>query len=93
MAIDCAFLFKLQYAANYLDVGVEKEVCSVFVATTDEAPVPNLTEVQNVCWISPSAITTFLEQAESMFTPWFKMEWELYRNWHTQFAGRNLIGH
>jgi isopentenyl-diphosphate Delta-isomerase len=79
LGIRCAlhFLFKFQYEACFEHAGTERELCSVYIGRSDEAPRCAPGEIQAWRWVTPEALQEELAgpQAER-FTPWFKLEWE-----------------
>jgi isopentenyl-diphosphate delta-isomerase len=50
---------------------VENEVCPVYLAVTDEEPVPNPDEVMEARWTEPGPLGDALRAAPWAFSPWF----------------------
>lgn len=69
-------IYKFEYRAQFKDVGVEYELCTVFVGSSDEVVSANSNEVSDWRWFSSSEIDELLAQPEEVVTPWFKMEWD-----------------
>ncbi len=76
------FVYKFEYSAQYLDLGSERELCSVFVGSFDGSPTVNATEIKAIRWIAPDALDTELAEQPDTFTPWFLMEWRALRENH-----------
>lgn len=70
-----AFLYKFEYHAAFGAAGSEHELCSVFRAQVDGAPVVNTTEIDDWAWIAPQALSQRLKQQAGDFTPWLHLEW------------------
>lgn len=69
------FLYKFQYQAKYQDVGSENELCSVFIARCNDRPRPDPGEVGDWRYLAAAALDVEISRDESLFTPWFKMQW------------------
>ncbi|MEN1728877.1 MAG: isopentenyl-diphosphate Delta-isomerase [Pseudomonadota bacterium] len=70
------FVYKFKYQAQYLDLGSEHELCSVFVGRVDPAQVrPNPSEVAAWRFVTPEQVDQMLSKPDGMITPWFRMEW------------------
>lgn len=69
------FLYKFEYHAAFGAAGSEHELCSVFQAQLQGAPVVNTTEIDDWAWIAPQALTRRLAEQASDFTPWLHLEW------------------
>lgn len=55
---------------------VENEVCPVFVATTDDEPVPNPDEVMDLVWVDPEALGRSITATPWAFSPWMVLQLE-----------------
>jgi isopentenyl-diphosphate Delta-isomerase len=73
------FLYKFEYSAQFLDLGSERELCSVFVGQFDGLPMVNTNEIQAWQWIGAKQLDVALEETPHQFTPWFKLEWQRLR--------------
>ncbi len=78
--IPMQYLYKFQYQARFGNEGSENEVCSVYIAKTDRAPVINRTEISDWKYISMDDLNRELKNHPEHFTPWFKMEWQRLRD-------------
>ena len=78
---ELTYLYKFEYAARYLDVGSERELCSVYVGALQQplAPRPNPTEIAAWGWFDCTAVDAWLAREPERFTPWFKLEWAALR--------------
>lgn len=74
------FLYKFSYHARFGDLGSERELCWVYIGSTDEDPVVNCTEISAWRWIAPEELEAELEAEPDAFTPWFKIEWTRLRS-------------
>ncbi len=70
------FLYKFAYHARYLDVGSERELCSVFAGVSADPVEVNPTEIDAWRYVSPQALERELAETPERFTPWFRLEWD-----------------
>ncbi|MEJ2132645.1 MAG: isopentenyl-diphosphate Delta-isomerase [Gammaproteobacteria bacterium] len=70
------YLYKFQYAAQYEDVGSERELCWVYAGSTDAMPDINRNEIEAWRYVSTETLEEELRRSPERYTPWFKMEWE-----------------
>jgi len=70
------YLFKFQYQANFLDIGSENELCSVYVGRSDDQIIVNENEIAEWKFIDIEQMEKEIEEHPGNFTPWFKKEWE-----------------
>lgn len=76
---EVSFLFKFEYQARFGDVGAEHEICHVYSGRYAGRIEPNPTEVAETRFFDPEAIDIELDRRPDMFTPWFKLEWQMFR--------------
>lgn len=76
---DLTFAFKFEYRSAFGDIGVEHELCWVYVGRTAAEPVVNTAEIGAWRWISPAALDRDLAATPERFTPWLKIEWRRLR--------------
>ncbi|MGB5345716.1 MAG: isopentenyl-diphosphate Delta-isomerase [Woeseia sp.] len=69
------FVYKFSYQALYGELGAEHELCSVYLARSDDEVVPNRNEVAAERFVDVAALTAELVENNDVFTPWFKLEW------------------
>jgi isopentenyl-diphosphate delta-isomerase len=74
-----AFLYRFRYHAFFEDVGAEHELCSVYIARSDERVTVNDSEVADCFYIAPEALDRELQENPTRYTPWLKLEWPLIR--------------
>ena len=79
MRSDLSFLYKFSYHARFSEVGSERELCSVFVGSSDDEVRPNRHEISDWRWVSPEALDVEMEAHPERFSPWFVMEWPRVR--------------
>ncbi len=84
LGIDVAphFLYRFRYHAQFEDRGAEHELCSVFVAQSDDAVTGNENEIADCRWVSPDELVRALHEEPDSYTPWLKMEWARIRDEH-----------
>ena len=75
LTLEIKYLYKFRYKARYLNVGTEKEICSVFVGYSDEDPIPNPNELSDWQYVKSDAVDKALKRMPGYYTPWFRMEW------------------
>ena len=69
------YVYKFKYQVDYLDVGAEHELCSVFIGKSTEKVRINNNEIANWRFIKPYDLID--EIAKDHITPWFKLEWQM----------------
>ncbi len=69
------YLYTFQYQAKYRDIGIEKELCSVYIGTSCDEIAANPCEVAEWKYIAINDLTTDMDQHPRKYTPWFKLEW------------------
>lgn len=81
LGVDTAleYVYTFTYHARFGDVGSEREVCSVFLGSSDAPIAVNETEIADWRWISVEALSAELANEGDRFTPWLKMEWARLR--------------
>lgn len=53
---------------------VENELCPVYTAVTDEAPMPNPAEVMELVWVAPGALAAAIAATPWAFSPWLVLQ-------------------
>lgn len=79
------YLYTFEYHARFGDEGSEREVCGVYVGTSDEPVRANRNEIDEWRFVTPAALDAEIEATPDRFTPWLKLEWERLRR---DFADR-----
>jgi len=74
------YLYRFQYQAQYLDLGSENELCSVYLGRTEDTVKVNRTEIADWCYLSFDQVNQKLLDHPEQFTPWFKLEWARISN-------------
>jgi len=75
LAVEPHFVYKFQYVADYQGIGTERELCWVYVASTDAEPQAHADEVAAFRWLSPALLTREMAESPALFTPWSLQEW------------------
>jgi len=78
------WLYAFKYHASYLDVGSESEMCSVYFAIYDGPIRPDSNEIEAIQLVHMDRVKETIDQSPGIFTPWFKMEWEIILNEYTE---------
>jgi isopentenyl-diphosphate delta-isomerase len=73
------FVYQFCYHALFGDIGAEHELCSVYIARSDEPVRANDNEVANWCYITPENLDRELAENPERYTPWLKLEWARLR--------------
>lgn len=73
------FVYRFRYHASFGDIGAEHELCSVYIARSDEPIKVNDNEVANWCYIAPESVDLELAENPERYTPWLKLEWPRLR--------------
>ncbi len=79
LGADLSFAFKFEYRAEFGDIGVEHELCWVYVGQADAAPVVNTAEIDAWRWVAPAQLDRELIETPERFTPWLQIEWQRLR--------------
>ena len=73
------FLFRFEYQASFGEAGSENELCSVYIAKSDDEVVVNSNEVAEFRYVDPDELDADIEARPELYTPWFKLEWPRIR--------------
>ncbi len=79
---ELSFVYKFEYKASYEDRGTEHELCWVYVGRSNDEPVVNQEEVEEIRWISAAELNAEMAASPGAFTPWFKLEWRALTQHH-----------
>lgn len=71
------YLYTFEYSAHYLQVGSEREVCSVYVGSLNKTHhlTPHPEEIMDCRWFTCQDIDTRVAKQPESLTPWFLLEW------------------
>jgi isopentenyl-diphosphate delta-isomerase len=70
------YLYKFKYQADYLDIGAEHELCSVFIGQSTKTPIVNTNEIASWRFINANNLEQEFKHNSQHMTPWFKLEWQ-----------------
>jgi|TARA_Y100000310_G_scaffold107696_1_gene106106 isopentenyl-diphosphate delta-isomerase len=73
---ELSFHYDFIYKAQYLEIGTEHELCSVWMGTSDDPIAANKDEIEAWRFVDPQHLQAELEQTPESFTPWMKLEWQ-----------------
>lgn len=80
-------VYSFQYQAAFGDAGSENELCHVYLGSIEGSVRPNISEIEEVRFLSVREVSAELADSPDRFTPWFKQEWrELNGKFHEQLA-------
>lgn len=81
LGLECPlrFVYKFQYHAPFGDVGSERELCWVYVGTSDAPVRVNATEIAAWRYVPCDDLDREMAAASERFTPWMKLEWARLR--------------
>jgi len=79
MTGDLHHLYTFQYHARFGDAGSERELCWVWIGSSDDVPRPNPHEISDCRWIAPEELDREIAARPDDLTPWFLMEWPRVR--------------
>lgn len=74
------FVYKFSYQAQYGELGAEHELCSVYLARSDDPLIPNRNELAAERFVDTGSLAAELNDNDDVFTPWFKLEWRRLQN-------------
>ena len=75
-------LFTFAYSAGFLDVGSEREMCTVFVGVLAEPVSPNPLEIDDWDLIDPDELDDAMAENPDKYTPWLRQGWQIMREKH-----------
>ncbi len=75
-------LFTFSYSAEFLDVGSEREMCTVFVGILDHPISPNPLEIEDWTLTDPDGLDDSIANSLDEFTPWLRQAWRIMRERH-----------
>lgn len=73
---DLLYLYTFQYQARFGSIGSEHELCAVYIGRSDAPVCFNPNEISTCKYTDMNILTSDLEAAPDIYTPWFKMEWK-----------------
>jgi len=76
------FLFKFEYQARFETQGSEHELCYVYIGRSDETVEVDPKEVDEHRYIAIDILNNQMRENPEIFTPWFKLEWDMIKNSH-----------
>ncbi len=82
IATPLSFLYRFEYRAEFGRVGTEHELCSVYVARSDDPVAVNANEIAQWAFVAPDALDRDLAARPEAYTPWLKLEWPRIRADH-----------
>ena len=82
------FVYRFSYCAQYRQVGVEREVCHVFLGRLEHEPHPNEKEIDAIRMVSIAQLEDELARSPESFTPWFVSEWQTLRDEYSATLAR-----
>ena len=82
LGLECElkFLYKFQYQADYKELGAERELCWVYVGSTDAPVRTNANEIADWRFIAPEKLDREIALHAERFTPWLRLEWQRLRS-------------
>ena len=79
------FLYRFEYHATFDAGGAEHELCSVYLARSEQAPRAHPDEISEWKWTTCEALDRGLATQTQHYTPWLNLEWPRLRG---EFAAR-----
>ncbi len=73
------YLYKFAYHAAFGALGSERELCWVYVGTSDDEVKANANEIAAWRYVDPERLSAEIEARPDRFTPWLKLEWQRLR--------------
>jgi isopentenyl-diphosphate delta-isomerase len=79
--LDVECLYHFEYHARFGEVGSERELCHVFLASLAGEVAPNVHpgEISDWCWLTVEEVDARFARAPEELTPWFQLEWQALR--------------
>lgn len=75
IAAELQHIYHFCYDARYDEAGSENELCHVYLGRVVGAVKANRREISAVRFVSREKVDQELLQGETLFTPWFRQEW------------------
>lgn len=82
------FMYHFRYQASFGEAGSEHELCHVFLGRAGDDVRPNESEIASVRFVSAEELDTDLAERPERFTPWFKQEWRMLREYYADELAR-----
>lgn len=79
---DLTFVFRFEYQADFGEPGAEHELCSIYVAQSDDPISVNVNEVEDWKFIDVAELDRELVDNPDAYSPWLKLEWPRIREQH-----------
>lgn len=79
---ELTFLFRFEYQVEFLNLGAEHELCSVYATKTDAPVTVNINEVSDWKFVQPDDLDRELADNPQHYSPWLKLEWPRIREQH-----------
>lgn len=76
------YLYRFEYQAQFDEAGAEHELCSVYVARSNDPISVNPNEVSEWTFVAPERLDNELATHPERYTPWLKLEWPRIRSRH-----------
>ncbi|MBI4846471.1 MAG: isopentenyl-diphosphate Delta-isomerase [Candidatus Omnitrophica bacterium] len=86
------YLFKFEYSARYKDIGVEHELCAVFIGRANKALEIDRDEIADWKFVDYNEISVEIKQKGDIYTPWFKIEWQIMQDDYFQIVNKLFTG-
>lgn len=87
------FLYKFAYHAAFGALGSERELCWVYVGTSDDPVRANANEIAAWRYVDPDALSAEIDTRPDRFTPWLKLEWRrLQRDFREELGALQPVG-
>lgn len=74
-----SFIYKFEYKAEYKDIGIENEMCSVFYGRSDKEIKSNPDEIEKWKFVNITKLSKDILNHSYRYTPWFLKEWSEIR--------------
>ncbi len=84
------YAYQFQYRAEFGRLGVEHEMCSVYIGSVVGEPAVevNPSEIAACGWVTGAEVDRLIIDEPERLTPWFKLEWlRLRRDFGHMLAG------
>jgi isopentenyl-diphosphate delta-isomerase len=87
------FIDKFEYRSEYLEIGTEHELCSIYIGLSDKFPGINENEVAEIKYLNVQQVDQLMLDDQVNVAPWFKLEWQMLRQQHWLSVEKMLLNY
>lgn len=82
VAVPLTYLYKFEYQARYKNIGIEHELCWVYIGKVMDKIKVHPDEIADCKFINIDELEEAMRQRPDLYTPWFHLEWAYIKKHH-----------